>query len=216
MALPARPVSSCATITSALGDLQEPLQAAAREPVGGEDAMLERGQRVDVAALGLADAHFGDRRMGERGGHRHQQGKPIDTSFDTSFATPASSAAGGWRQARIGGAELPADSAISAFEPVCRPPRPTDERTQQSRDGYNDQRPYQLRQKPYRFNRSGIVSTKGPCPRPQKVVIGACAPIHPRVGQSGPPGCLIRAGLLCDSAAGVAHTARRDGADNAR
>jgi hypothetical protein len=32
------------------------------------------------------------------------------------------------------------------------------------------------------------------------VAIGACAPIHPRVGQSGPPGCLIRAGLLCDSA----------------
>ena len=68
--------------------LQKALQAAAREPVGGEDAMLERGQRVDVAALGLADAHFGDRRMGERGGHRHQQGKHIDTSFDTSFATP--------------------------------------------------------------------------------------------------------------------------------
>ena len=78
-----------ATITSALGDVQEAPQAAARQPVGGEDAMLERGQRVEVAALGLADADCGVRRMGERGGHRHQQGRHIDTSFDTSFATPA-------------------------------------------------------------------------------------------------------------------------------
>jgi hypothetical protein len=43
-------------------------------------------------------------------------------------------------------------------------------------------------QKPYRLNKSRIVSTKDPSPRPKKVVIGACAPIHPRVGQSGPPG----------------------------
>src|SRR5215475_11130975 len=29
------------------------------------------------------------------------------------------------------------------------------------------------------------------------VAIGACAPIHPRVGQSGPPGPRVRAGSLC-------------------
>jgi len=28
------------------------------------------------------------------------------------------------------------------------------------------------------------------------VAIGACAPIHPRVGQSGPPGPRVRAGSL--------------------
>ena len=74
--------------------------------------MLERDQRVEVAALGLADADFGDRRMGERGGHRHQQGKHIDTSFDTSFATPPHRPPPvGGGEARIGGAELPADCA---------------------------------------------------------------------------------------------------------
>jgi hypothetical protein len=66
----------------------------------------------------------------------------------------------GGGDARIGGAELPADCAISAFEPVCRPPRPTDERTQQSREG-NTTKGVSLRQKPYRFN-------KGPLPSPAK------------------------------------------------
>jgi hypothetical protein len=115
---------------------------------------------------------------------------------------------------------LAADCAIAAFEPVCHPPRPTDERTQESRNGDTtkgriasttalslqqepyrfNREPYRFNREPYRFNREPYRFNEGPCPRPQKVVIGACAPIHPRVGQSGPPGCLIRAGLLCDSA----------------
>jgi hypothetical protein len=97
------------------GRAQEALQAPSRQPVGGEDAMLERGQRVEIAALGVANADRGVRRMGKGGGHRHQQGRPIDTSFDSSFATPAHRPQG--------------------FEPVCRRPRPTEERRQESRNG---------------------------------------------------------------------------------
>jgi len=109
--------------------------------------------------------------------------------------------AAGGGEARIGGVELAADCAIAAFEPVCRPPRPTDERRQESRNGDTTKgriastTALSLQQEPYRLNRERYRFNEGPCPRPQKVVIGACAPIHPRVGQSGPPGCLIRAGL---------------------
>ena len=60
MALPARPpAASCATSTSALGDAEEAPQAAARQPVGGEDPVLERDQRIEIAALGRANADLG-------------------------------------------------------------------------------------------------------------------------------------------------------------
>jgi hypothetical protein len=43
--------------------------------------------------------------------------------------------------------------------------------------------------RPNRFHLSPTAATKGPLPAPKKtpVAIGASAPIHPRVGQSGPP-----------------------------
>jgi hypothetical protein len=91
---------------------------------------------------------------------------------------------------------LPADCAIAAFEPVCHPPRPTDERTQESRNGDTtkgriasttalslqqepyrfNREPYRFNREPYRFNREPYRFNEGPCPRPQKVVIGARAP----------------------------------------
>ncbi len=63
--------------------LEEALQAPSRQPVGGEDAMLERGQRIDIAALGRANAHLRRRGMGKREGHRHRTGKHIDIAFAT-------------------------------------------------------------------------------------------------------------------------------------
>ena len=115
MALPARPRVVLRHQHLGAGRAQEALQAPSRQPVGGEDAMLERGQRIEIAALGVANADRGVRRMGKGGGHRHRQGRPIDTSFDSSFATPAHRPQG--------------------FEPVCRRPRPTEERRQESRNG---------------------------------------------------------------------------------
>src|SRR5262249_11546554 len=58
---------------------EKAMQAAAREPVGREYALLERHQRVKVGALGLANADFGERRMSKTGGHRAD-------SDDISFA----------------------------------------------------------------------------------------------------------------------------------
>ena len=197
MALPARPLSVLRHQHLGAGRAQEALQAPARQPVGGEDAVLERGQRVEVAALGVANADRGVRRMGKGGGHRHRQGRPIDTSFDSSFAAPAHRPQG--------------------FEPVCRRPRPTEERgrrpqrsaaTEQGKvplccnDAASSRRdPHRCNQvspqpRPNRFR--GLTScppkpyrcNQGTPPRPEKnpVAIGASAPIHPRVGQSGPPG----------------------------
>jgi hypothetical protein len=48
-------------------------QAAARQPIGGEDPMLELHERVEVAALGFANADVRLRRMGKVGRHRHQR-----------------------------------------------------------------------------------------------------------------------------------------------
>jgi len=109
--------------------------------------------------------------MGKGGGHRHRQGRPIDTSFDSSFAAPAHRPQG--------------------FEPVCRRPRPTEERRQESRNGTRQSAALLQRRslvatrsaslqpgftstkakslpRPYRFHLSPTAATKGTPPRLQK------------------------------------------------
>ena len=163
MALPARPVCVLRHQHLGAGRAQEALQAPARQPVGGEDAMLERGQRVEVAALGVANADRGVRRMGKGGGHRHQQGRPIDTSFDSSFATPAHRPRG--------------------FEPVCRRPRPTEERRQESRNGTRQKCRFAATTQPRRdeiriVSSRAITSTKAKSlpPKPYRCNQGTCPP----------------------------------------
>ena len=47
----------------------EALEAATRELVGRERALFERNQRIEIAALGFADADVRERRAGELGRH---------------------------------------------------------------------------------------------------------------------------------------------------
>jgi len=47
----------------------EALEAAARKLVGRERALLKRNQRIEIAALGFADADVWERRAGELGRH---------------------------------------------------------------------------------------------------------------------------------------------------
>src|SRR6266540_7252611 len=134
--------------------------------------MLEIDQRVDVAALGLANADLGYRRMGKTGRHRRRR--------DTIPASPwVRTGEPPFRWITIDrGRESAPIPPRGAFEPVGRLPRPTGRAAARAGTG--------AKEKSRKFRRS--IS-----PPERRVVIGACAPIHPRVGPAVRPDVCIRA-----------------------
>ncbi len=147
--------------------------------------MLELAQRVDVAALGLADADLDHLCMGKMGRHRHHG----DAARYQLRRAPAAGALGFKRDRQDRGVPATADYAGIR----CRFGRP---RPLNPFAACRDQRTNG------RKGRNGITRGKpqhsagGFIPGTKTVVIGACAPIHPRVGPAVRPDVSIRGGPL--------------------
>ena len=208
MAVPARPVCRPrATITSALGDAQEALQAAARQPVGGEDAMLELGQRVEVAALGVANA--------DSGRPAHGQGVEDIVTSKGGPLIPASIAASprlrivrralnpfaAGRDQRMNGGKRAATEQGKV--PLCCNDAASSRR---DRIRFNQVSP---QPRPNRFHQAYRCS-QGTAPRPEKSQLRSARapPSTPASVKAARPD-FIRAGLLC---AREADARRREGA----
>ena len=248
MALPARPVRSCATSTSALGARRK------RCRLLRDSRSVAKTRCSSAASASRSPRSAGRTRTFGAGAWASVkdivtgQGSTLISPSPRS-ATPRPGAVGHpvrappappktrARQHNRRDNRRPQNSAVAAFEPVRRPPRPTEERNANRRP---EQRPSALSlQQPHRFkhrciaqpplhrsttaaspqpplhrlNHRCTASTTAASPQPplhhfnegalpvlKKVAIGASAPIHPRVGQSGPPGfssgraCFCRAG----------------------
>ena len=163
MALPARPVSSWATITSALGDFKNRCRLR-RESRSVAKTRCSSAASASTSPRSALRTHTsGTGAWASVEDIVTSKGSTLIPASIPASPRPRIVAAGGWRRSPHRGAELPADSAISAFEPVCRPPRPTDERRNRAA---RETRPkaLSLRQKPYRFNRERYRFNEGPLP----------------------------------------------------
>ena len=141
--------------------------------------MLELAQRVDVAALGLADADLGHRCMGKMGRHRHQQRRCTIPASPRTCSRRSRIQARATGRGRAGDRGLRRDPlpirAPTAFEPVRRLSRPTDERPQgPQRD--QKRKAAAFCRRIYPRNENGCDRRVRPHPPPRR--------------SGGPPGCL--------------------------
>ena len=188
MALPARPVSSCATSTSALGARRKRcrLRRDSRSVAKTRCSSATSASRSPRSALRTQTAGSGawarvEDIVTDKGGPLIPAS--IAASRRRRIVRRALNpfAAGRDQRKNAGKSAATEQGKKCRFAATTQPRR---DETASFQEGLSPQ------PRPNRFHLSPTAATKGPPPRPEKnpVAIGASAPIHPRVGQSGPPG----------------------------
>ena len=184
MALPASRSPCRATITSALGDFRK------RRRLGRDSRSVAKTRCSSSLNASTSPRSALRTRISATGAWARWEGiVTTQTLHDTSFAAHLQQALSDSSESdrgRAGDRGLRRDSlpirTPTAFEPVRRLSRPTDDRPQ------GPQRDHKW--KAAAFCRRILI------PGTKTVVIGACAPIHPRVGPEVRPDVSIRADLL--------------------
>ena len=161
IAVPANwPPSVSATIDRRGRRAEKMPQTSPRQAVGREHAMLELHERVDVAALGLANAELRLGLAGRIGCHRHQRGRRDYQLGDQPAPCCSRSPAGADEKTVV-------HQRDRTFEPDRRLARPTGARPQRA-DGKREQQQVPLRDAPRNKNHKGCDRRVRPHPPPRR------------------------------------------------